>query len=574
MLSLRWQSAIKLCCDPVDIFYVMDNSIQFFRISRLYESFVPAAGGAGRYFFLLDIASDVARWSPEAVSAFALPGEFVKNNTLMMRKILSPEDASAFEKDLEAVRRRSVEKKETVWKMKNAAGETLPCTVKYFTVRDYAGMPAYLAAAITGGGVEQHTDPTTSLPDQLSFLDHLRRILHDGGKAVILLIGTSDFVEINSLYGYTFGNRVLAALAENLKRLGGERGKLFRGEGTMLFFCTEEMSVDEVCRIYREQKNYAAKMISVDDTRVSVHLSAGVVAADKVDVDVHSILACARYARNRSETEEDGAPVVLENDYPDRNKAALELVNAIRGDVEAGCRNFTLHYQPTIRVEDGKLIGCEAFLRWECEKYGNISPADFLLWLEDDRSFAVLGNWILEHAIREGRQLLKYEPDLMINVNLAQRTLEQPKFHQMLLGTLKQNEMNGRNLCLELTDRCRNMDPKFLLNEVMFFKSCGIHVALDGSCLLDLRLVRNLPVDILKMGRDFTQNLKVSEKDRALLAALGMYSGKTGLRLYAEGVEDANTLELIRDGGVYAYQGYYVSQPVPFEAFLASVKPA
>ena len=174
MLSLRWQSAIKLCCDPVDIFYVMDNSIQFFRISRLYESFVPAAGGAGRYFFLLDIASDVARWSPEAVSAFALPGEFVKNNTLMMRKILSPEDASAFEKDLEAVRRRSVEKKETVWKMKNAAGETIPCTVKYFTVRDYAGMPAYLAAAITGGGVEQHTDPTTSLPDQLSFLDHLK----------------------------------------------------------------------------------------------------------------------------------------------------------------------------------------------------------------------------------------------------------------------------------------------------------------------------------------------------------------------------------------------------------------
>ena len=549
------------------------NSIQNFRISRLYESFVPAAGGAGRYFFMLDIAADVARWSPEAVAAFGLPGEFVKNNTQMLRQILTGEDAAAFEADLDKVRLRSVEKKEAVWNMKNATGEYSPYTVKYFTVRDYAGVPAYLAAAISGGGVQLHTDPTTSLPDQLSFLDHLRRILRDGGKAVILLIGTSDFMEINSLYGYNFGNRVLAALADNLKRLAGDRGKLFRGEGTMLFFCTEEMTVEEVSRMYREQKNYAARTIVIDDTRVSVRLSAGVVVADKVDIDVHSVLACARFARNRSETEEEGAPVVLENDYPDRNKATLELVNAIRGDVEAGCKNFSLHYQPTIRVEDGKIIGCEAFLRWECDKYGDISPADFLLWLEDDRSFAVLGNWILEHAVREGRKLLKYEPELMINVNLAQRQLEQPRFHQMLLSTLKQNEMNGRNLCVELTDRCRNMDPKFLLNEVMFLKSCGIHVALDGSCLMDLRLLRNLPVDIVKLGRDLTRGLKQSDKDRALLAALGMYAEKTGLKLFAEGVEDARTLELIRQGGVYAYQGYYVSQPVPFEAFLASLKP-
>lgn len=522
---------------------------------------------------MLDIAADVARWSPEAVAAFGLPGEFVKNNTQMLRQILTGEDAAAFEADLDKVRLRSVEKKETVWNMKNATGDYSPYTVKYFTVRDYAGVPAYLAAAISGGGVQLHTDPTTSLPDQLSFLDHLRRILRDGGKAVILLIGTSDFMEINSLYGYNFGNRVLAALADNLKRLAGDRGKLFRGEGTMLFFCTEEMTVEEVSRMYREQKNYAARTIVIDDTRVSVHLSAGVVVADKVDIDVHSVLACARFARNRSETEEDGAPVVLENDYPDRNKATLELVNAIRGDVEAGCKNFSLHYQPTIRVEDGKIIGCEAFLRWECDKYGDISPADFLLWLEDDRSFAVLGNWILEHAVREGRKLLKYEPELMINVNLAQRQLEQPRFHQMLLSTLKQNEMNGRNLCVELTDRCRNMDPKFLLNEVMFLKSCGIHVALDGSCLMDLRLLRNLPVDIVKLGRDLTRSLKQSDKDQALLAALGMYAEKTGLKLFAEGVEDSRTLELIRQGGVYAYQGYYVSQPVPFEAFLASLKP-
>lgn len=550
----------------------MDNSIQYFRISRLYESFVPAAGGSGRYFFMLDIAADVARWSPEAVTAFGLPGEFVKNNTGQMKKMLSPEDVKSFLSDLEAIRGRRVEKKETVWNMKNSDGEFVPCTVKYFTVRDYAGMPAYLAAAISGSGVEQHTDPTTSLPNQNRFLDHLKQIFGNGGTAVVLLVGASNLTEINSQYGYNFGNKVLAALAENLKMLVGDHGRLFRGEGTMLFFCTEEMNADEVCRIYREQKNFASRMLSVDRTRVNVHLSAGVVVANSKDVDVHSIMACARYARNRSETQEDGAAVVLESDYLDRNEATLELVNAIRSDVEAGCRNFSLHYQPTMEVEGGKLIGCEAFLRWENEKYGNISPGEFLVWLEDDSTFLALGNWILERAIREGKQLLGFYPDLMINLNLSKKQLEQPRFHQMLLATLKKNDVNGRNLCLELTDRCRNMNPDFLLNEVMFLKSCGIHVALDGSCFLDLHLVRNLPVDVVKVGRDLTQGLKSSAKDRALLAGLGVFAARAGLKLYAEGVEDADTLKLIRDGGVYAYQGFYASAPVPFETFLASLK--
>ena len=76
------------------------------------------------------------------------------------------------------------------------------------------------------------------------------------------------------------------------------------------------------------------------------------------------------------------------------------------------------------------------------------------------------------------------------------------------------------------------------------------------------------------MGRDLTRSLKQNEKDRALLSAFGMYAEKTDIKLYAEGVEDAHTLELIRQAGVYAFQGYYVSQPVPFEAFLASLKPS
>ena len=545
----------------------MDNSLQYFRISKLYDGFVSSTSGRGRYFFMLDIALNVAKWSPEAVTDFALPGEYVHHHTRVLQDILTPEDAKEFEDDLEAIRKRRLEKKETVWNMKNRNGERVPCSVKFFMVKDYAGMPAYLAAVITSQGVETHTDPTTSLPNQVLFLDYLRSLFRNGRNAVVLLIGTSNFAEINSLYGYTFGNRVIAALAEHLGEITGDQGKLFRGDGTMLLFCSEELSADEICKIYNNQKNYAAQLLTIDQTRVSVRLSAGVVVADQSDVDVHAILACARYARNKSETEADGAAVVLKNDYLNHNEATLELVNAIRRDVENECVNFSIHYQPILSAKENSLVGCEAFLRWESENYGDISPADFLLWLENDVSFLKLGNWILRRAVSEGKQLLTLGNTLIININLAQRQLEQPEFHQQLLSIMKKYELPGRNLCLELTDRCRHMNPEFLRNEVIYLKSCGIRVALDGSCLLDLRLVRDLPVDIIKIGRDMIQSLKKNEKEQALLKALCDFAAQVGIQVCAEGVEDEQTLELIKEFGIYAYQGYLASAPVPFETF-------
>ncbi|MCR4691216.1 MAG: EAL domain-containing protein [Lachnospiraceae bacterium] len=545
----------------------MEANVHTFRIDKLYESFAASAKEKGRYFFMLDIHHDYARWSPAAVSDFGLPGEYTDSNTRWIREWLLPEEAEAFAEDVKQARRGALDRKETEWHIKTADNKHIACAVKYFTVKDYAGMPSHVGVAITSLVIDAQTDPTTNLPGQIRFLEHLRGLFAKRLRTAVMLIGTMNLDDINNLYGYSYGNRVIAALADHMRDVVKGSGDLFRGEGAMLLYTSQTMTIEQMVKLYNEQSSFAMQMLSIDGNRVSVRLSAGIVVADDPTVDVHAILAGLKYAQNRSETEKDGQPVILQNDYLAQNAKTLEMVASLRREVEDGCRNMELYYQPVLSTGGGSVLGCEAYLRWH-RKDGHISPAQFMPWLENDASFVKLGDWILRRALSDGVRILEKKRDLILTVNLSHRQLGQPEFHQYLLSLLKKREFPGQNLCLELTDKCRFLDMDLLRHEIVFFKSCGVLVALDGSCLLDLHLVRELPVDTIKIGREFTARLRKNKKDYALLKALCQFAKESDILICAEGVEDEETLGIIREFGVDAYQGFVASGAVPVDQFV------
>ncbi len=545
----------------------MEQNALTFRIDKLYENFAASANEKGRYFFMLDIQRDIARWSPASVTDFGLPGEYTDRNSQTIREYVAKEDADAFLEDVQRAKRGILERKETEWRMKVGKDKYIPCAVKIFTVKDYTGIPSYLGVAITSLVIDSQTDPTTNLPGQVRFLEHLRGLFTKRRRAVVMLVGTMNFSDINNIYGYSFGNRVIAALSDRLKEQTAGNGELFRGEGTMILFCSENMSVEEMTRMYQDLRNFALQMLAVDGNRIPLKLSAGIVVADDPTVDVHAILASVKFAENRSETSEDGAPVVLRNDYLSKNDNTLKMVAALRKDVELNCRNMALNYQPILDARTDKVLGGVAYLRWQRED-GNISPAQFLPWLENDDSFVELSNWIVRRALAEGKHMLTRNPNLVLMINLSHRQLGQPEFHQYLLNIIKKREFPGRNLCLELTDRCRFLNLDFLRHEIVFFKSCGILVALDGSCLLDLHLVRELPVDLIKIGRDFTSNIKKNAKDGALLRGLCSFAKESNIMVCAEGIEDKEMLDMIKEYDISAYQGYVASGAVSMEEFI------
>lgn len=174
-----------------------------------------------------------------------------------------------------------------------------------------------------------------------------------------------------------------------------------------------------------------------------------------------------------------------------------------------------MFYQPIADTKTGKIRGMEALLRWELEPYGMVSPGVFMEWLEQDPCIFDLGNWILRTALTDVQKLRKETEGFFVNVNVAAAQLERREFRSAVMNILKETGAKPEELCLELTERCRDLDIHFLRGEVEFFHSQGIKIALDdfGTGNSSLSLALELPFDELKVDmsfiRDIKQNLRI-----------------------------------------------------------------
>lgn len=263
--------------------------------------------------------------------------------------------------------------------------------------------------------------------------------------------------------------------------------------------------------------------------------------------------------------------LVFNEDIPQAvNVKNIQLHTDIHRSAMEGCRNFFLCYQPIVSFSTGKVIGAEALLRWKQEPYGIVPPDSFIPWLENDPAFIQVGNWILRQAIEETRPLRQADPAFILNVNIAGTQLEHRGFREDVLNILADTGCPPENLCLELTERCRHMNFEFLSDELKFFRSHGIMIAVDdfGTGTSSLTLLLQLPVSEIKVDRFFLSEIFTNDNYRYLVEGILQLSRKAGLSTCVEGIETQEQYELIASLGGYCYQGYYASKPVPIEGFL------
>lgn len=164
-------------------------------------------------------------------------------------------------------------------------------------------------------------------------------------------------------------------------------------------------------------------------------------------------------------------------------------------------------------------------------------------------------------------------PDFIINVNIAAPQLERKEFRQEVLNALHDTAYPPENLCLELTERCRELDTDFLRGEIEFFRSNGIRVAMDdfGTGNASLQLVLELPLDEIKIDRSFVQNIQNQPMNQIMVSAIADGAGTIHADLCIEGIED-QALELyLQQYHPTYYQGYYYSKPVAKGDFLSLI---
>ncbi|WP_172135090.1 EAL domain-containing protein [Adlercreutzia sp. ZJ473] len=520
------------------------------------------------YIYLCNMSTGVSRWSLGAVQYFNLPGEYMFDAGTIWESLIHPQDRQMYHDDITSVFSGHSQVHNLEYRVKNRLGEYVVCTCRGMVLKGEGAEPDLFAGTIINHGIVDDVDPITGLHANAEFAKSIHRLIEERLCACVVKVGVDNFRHANAMYGHEGGNQILRLFGIELQGLVAGRGQVFRLEGARFAFYLNDADQDEARKFFQQLRHVAENEIQIDNLRVPLRIYGGAVQIDpRHPLNEQLVRSSLIYAAEQS-LENHSTELVFSEDVRQMlNVENIQLHAEIHRSAMEGCRNFFLCYQPIVSFSTGKVIGAEALLRWRQEPYGVVSPDSFIPWLENDPAFIPVGNWIIRQAIRETAPLRQADPSFILNVNVADTQLKHGGFREDVLSILAEEGCPSENLCLELTERCRRMDPEFLEDELRFFRSRGITIALDdfGTGMSSLALLLQLPVDELKVDRVFLLGALESKQGLTLMETIVQSARKAGLRTCVEGIETQEQCELITSLGGDCYQGYYASKPTPIE---------
>lgn len=535
--------------------------------SRLFDGFADAS--ARRYIFVCNMETNVSRWSKAAVEEFGLPGEYMKHAGTIWGEHIHPEDREAYLKDIEAVFAGKKNSHEIDYRVRNRKGEYVICTGVGHVIKGTEGQPNLFIGSIENHGIVDNVDAATHLYNVYKFWSVFHELRDREQKPTVLLFGINHFSDINDSYGYDFGNKVLYAFGQKMRDAVKELGSLYRSGGARFICLLPDCDRGKVESLYKKMQYLAKHDIYVDDMRISLNISGGAFLCDEA-CDKDTTQTSARYAFMQSKHKYHSELVFFEHELPNSNKKNLEFMRIIRESIMNDFDGFYLCYQPIVDAKIERLIGAEALLRWNKEPYGEVPPGVFIPWLENDPSFMELGNWILRQALTEGKPIIEKYPDFVLNVNVAYSQMSHTDFGRIVEQILKETGFPPQNLCLELTERCRQLEKGYLQSVVTYLKELGIKIAVDdfGTGFSSLNLLSEIPVDTLKIDRGFVWDIETNRANQAIVKAVTGCAEDLDVHVCLEGLENREMIDFVKQYAVYSYQGYYFSRPIPMKTFV------
>ncbi len=245
----------------------------------------------------------------------------------------------------------------------------------------------------------------------------------------------------------------------------------------------------------------------------------------------------------------------------------LELRTALEEAVAEGA--FVLHYQPIVALASGETVGFEALVRWNHPTRGMVAPVQFIEFAEETGLIVPIGSWVLEHAVASTAELHRMQPTAKppyISVNVSARQFRMPGFVDQVRRVLATSGLPPQCLMLEITESLLLRDDEQVWADLAVLRDMGIHVAIDdfGTGFSSLSYLRQIPIDVLKIDKSFIDAISTSSQQLALVDGIIRLAHTLGLRVIAEGIEQADQRACLIDVGCVLGQGYFFSRPMGY----------
>ena len=539
------------------------------KLNALFDAVSIIAEGA--YVYVCDMKTNMSRWSKSAVEYFGLPDEYMLHAGLIWAEHIHPDDKSNYDKNINDIFNGTSNNHNLLYRAKAADGSYCKCTCKGAVIHNEKGDPDYFCGIIRNHRTVSYVDAITGHRTLYGFLDDLKGILFSNRESILIMVGLSSFSNINDFYGYSFGDNTIQGFARKIYEFFPDDCKIYRMNGTRFAIITSLLSYKDAEEIYNKLNGYLRKEFFVDEQRVVLSLNGGAISVNNYDISAETYYSCLRAAYYHSKNKRCGGFVVFDDVDKSDNTDKIKRINVIRNSIAEGCNGFYLCYQPIIDSHTEKINGVEALIRWKNDEYGAIYPSEFIEVLEQDTLFPELGKWILRQAMEDGNRFREKNPDISVSVNLSYSQLEKNGFINDLFEIIDETGFPKSQLCLEITERCQLLNIDLLRNMFTIFRENGIKIAVDDFCtgFSTLGFLRSVPVDIVKIDREFVKNIKVDQADKSSVQFISDLAGAFSADVCAEGIENDEIRVCMKDyNNIGSLQGYHYSKPITADSLL------
>ena len=423
-------------------------------------------------------------------------------------------------------------------------------------------------------------DPLTDLPNRLEFQRRLRTLLagEDGaqtGRFAIHYLDLDYFKNVNDSLGHEIGDRLLQIVASRLRNVIRATDLVARLGGDEFAVLQADANLDDAPRALAEKlQQTIEEPYSVGDQLLHTSATIGIAVHPDHGDDPGQLLRRADLALYNAK--ECGRNVIsfFSHDLDVRVRERDSLISQLIRAEASG--EFEVHFQPIASLRSGRIEAVEALLRWNHPERGLMAADDFIHAIEASREAQRIGAWVLSEACEHAKTWERLGiGDLRVAVNLSRPFLQRPDFIDVVLETLRMTDLDPSKLELELTERIIvSAGTVGIASKLVKLRKLGIHIALDdfGTGYSSLALLKDLPVDRIKIDRSFVAGFGTSADDTAIVRAVTNLGRSLNKRVTAEGVECSRIMDMLRDEGCDDIQGYHLAKPMSALAIVDFLK--
>ncbi len=410
-------------------------------------------------------------------------------------------------------------------------------------------------------------DPVSKAFNRAYFYEKAKEMIRDSEEEMcIVMMDIMNFKVVNDLYGMANGDRVLSQIARELEKLGqGREFIVSRFSGDHFYMCMKKADFENT----KFPKKFKAFVGNMD-----LNVSYGVFfVEDQKDVPINIMCDRASLAAHNK----DGKIVDYIRYYSDAERTKILKEQEIENEMEQAMdeRQFCVFVQPKYDLSREQIVGGEALVRWKHPKKGMIPPFEFIGVFEKNGFIIRLDYFVWEETCKLLSKLKKEGyGGYPISINVSRAHFYGNGLIEKLQGLVEKYDLDPQELELEITETICAEDPEIIYKKVRQLQEVGFKVAMDdfGSGYSSLNMLKEMPLDIIKMDLKFLDGGDNEEKSHYILQTLISLAQNMKLLVVVEGVETKVQVEFLRDIGSYYAQGYYFSKPVESSVYESMLK--